>query len=92
MLWFASWLSGREGEEGPWFYSGRGGEADSYTVPANATGLRVRRWPNEGLDAEYADVMRTGPLAAVVAGQLDFDSPQPFSRLRFRSTQEESRA
>lgn len=86
MLWFASWLSGSDGAEGAWFYSGRGGGADSYRVPVEATGLRVRRWPNEGLDAEYADLTRLEGLTRVVAEALNFDVAQPFSRLEFSST------
>src|SRR5262249_14564287 len=53
MLWFGAWLVGNDGSEGPWFYNGRGGESSSYDVPPVATGVRFRRWPNEGLDAEY---------------------------------------
>ena len=81
MLWFASWLSGHEGAEGQWFYSGRGGESASFPVPDGATGLRIRRWPNEGLDAEYADIVALAEVREVSAEALDFDAPQQFSRL-----------
>lgn len=81
MLWFGSWLTGGEGVEGEWFYSGRGGERASYTVPGRATGLRVRKWPNEGLDAEYADVLAFDGLGEVAPASLDFDTRQRFSRL-----------
>jgi len=81
MLWFGSWLTGDSGEEAGWFYSGRGGHADSYAVPPEATGIRIRRWPNEGFDAEYADVLAiTEPDLA--PGALDFDRRQPYSLLQ----------
>ncbi|MGE3074618.1 MAG: hypothetical protein AB7N24_00700 [Dehalococcoidia bacterium] len=83
MLWFGSWLEGHEGAEGPWFYSGRGGVDESYPVPEGATGLRVRRWPNEGLDAEYADIVRLDDVARLRPDSLDFDAPQPFSHHAF---------
>ncbi len=81
MLWFGSWLRADEGAEGDWFYSGRGGESSAYPVPEWATGLRIRRWPNEGFDAEYCDLLDLHALAEVAAGSLDFESPQRFSRL-----------
>ena len=82
MLWFASWLVGNEGCEGDWVYSGRGGESALAAVPADATGVRIRRWPSEGLEPEYVDV----DLAATQGGELrvgglDFDTVQRFSRL-----------
>jgi hypothetical protein len=83
MLWFGSWLEGHDGSEGAWFYSGRGGARESYRVPDGATGLRVRRWPNEGLDAEYADIVRLDGLAELAPDSLDFDAPQPFSHHAF---------
>jgi hypothetical protein len=52
-------------------------------VPDGATGLRVRRWPNEGLDAEYADIVRLDGLAELAPDSLDFDAPQPFSHHAF---------
>ncbi|MEO8540447.1 MAG: hypothetical protein ABI577_11960 [bacterium] len=85
MLWFGSWLNGSSGAEGSWIYSGRGGVAVAYPVPEEATGLRVRRWPNEGLDAEYVDVTPLNGVATVIADSLDFDAPQPFSRLQSSS-------
>ncbi len=81
MLWFGSWLTGHQGFEGAWFYSGRGGERTSYPIPPGATGLRIRRWPNEGLDAEYADVLVHEAPESLAAEALDFDAPQPFSLL-----------
>lgn len=81
MLWFGSWLKGAEGAEGEWFYSGRGGERAAYPVPSWATGVRVRRWPNEGFDAEYCDLTELHSLAEVAAASLDFETPQRFSRL-----------
>jgi hypothetical protein len=79
MLWFGSWLSGGDGSEGSWFYSGRGGDKETYPVPKTAIGLRIRRWPNEGLDAEYVDLTPLDGLAHVSPESLDFDALQPFS-------------
>jgi len=81
MLWFGSWLVGAEGAEAAWFYSGRGGEQGRYRVPPEATGLRIRRWPNEGFDAEYADVLDVAERPEVRPAELDFDRRQPFSLL-----------
>lgn len=81
MLWFGSWLVGADGVEGSWFYSGRGGTLDSYDVPEGTTGVRIRRWPNEGFDAEYADILDLSPGLSISAEELDFDSRQEFSRL-----------
>lgn len=81
MLWFGSWLVGSEGVEAEWFYRGRGGEHGRYTVPPAATGLRIRRWPNEGFDAEYVDVLDLAELRELRPDTLDFDRPQPFSVL-----------
>jgi hypothetical protein len=83
MLWFGSWLSGQDGSEGAWFYSGHGGGAESYPVPPQAIGLRIRRWPNEGLDAEYADILALDSVRDIAPSSLDFDAPQPFSYLAF---------
>jgi hypothetical protein len=96
MLWFASWLKGDDGSEGKGFYSGRGGDRQSYPGPPDATGLRIRRWPNEGLDAEYVDVIPLGDVhrvapaldsGALDPGSLDFDAPQRFSRLELVTAQ-----
>lgn len=81
MLWVGTWLVGGSGLEGEGIYSGRGGEQRVYAVPATATGLRVRRWPNEGLDAEYVDVLDLSTRRELRPEQLDFDVRQPFSRL-----------
>lgn len=80
LLWFGSWLTGNAGFEGGWFYSGRGDECAEYSIPAEATGLRIRRWPNEGLDAEYSDVLALERLSELMPSSLDFDATQPFSR------------
>jgi hypothetical protein len=81
MLWVGSWLVGGDGEEGEGIYSGRGGERRAYAVPADATGLRIRRWPNEGLEPEYVDVLDLTARRELWPEQLDFDTRQPFSRL-----------
>lgn len=81
MLWVGSWLVGRNGEEGDGIYTGRGGERRAYTVPATVTGLRIRRWPNEGLEPEYVDVLDLGAMGELRPERLDFDIRQPFSRL-----------
>ena len=81
MLWAASWLVGGVGEEGEAIYSGRGGERGHYPVPAVATGVRVRRWPNEGLEPEYVDVLDLTGGDELRPDRLDFERPQPFSRL-----------
>ncbi len=81
MLWFGSWLVGSEGAEAGWFYSGRGGQRNTYPVPAGATGLRIRRWPNEGLEPEYADLLELAQAADLHPVQLDFDARQRFSLL-----------
>lgn len=82
MLWAAAWLAGNEGGEGEALYSGRGGEAAQYPVPATATGVRIRRWPNEGLDPEYVDIVGLDRVDTVFPSDLDFDVRQPFSRLQ----------
>lgn len=82
MLWFGSWLVGADGGEGGWFYSGRGGESGSYRVPSGATGLRIRRWPNEGLEPEYVDVLSLTAVRQLTPGALEFDRRQRFSRLQ----------
>ena len=80
MLWFGSWLTGSNGEESSWFYSGRGNETGRYPVPEDASGFRVRQWPSEGIDAEYVDVPFDG-VNEYWASQLNFDVKQPNSRL-----------
>lgn len=81
MLWFAAWLVGDHGAEGQWFYNARGGDQTVLSPPPEARGMRVYRWPNEGLDPEYCDVFLDAEARIDVAA-LDFDRPQPFSRLR----------
>ena len=81
MLWFGSWLVGEAGAEGAWFYSGRGGAHERYAPPAEATGVRIRRWPNEGFDAEYVDVLDLAAAGALRPAELDFDQPQRYSLL-----------
>lgn len=84
MIWFASWLVGAEGVEGGWFHSDRGAADIRVTVPPEATGVRIRRWPSDGLDAEYADVLDLRGVADVNAAALDFDKEQQHSRLPAR--------
>jgi len=81
MLWAGAWLVGGSGEEGEAIYSGRGGESTRHPVPAAVTGLRIRRWPNEGLEPEYVDVLDLAGVGEVRPEALDFERPQPFSRL-----------
>jgi hypothetical protein len=81
MLWAAAWLVGGVGEEGEAIYSGRGGEHGRYPIPAVATGVRIRRWPNEGLEPEYVDVLDLAGGEELRPERLDFERPQPFSRL-----------
>ena len=82
LLWFASWIVGEDGSEGDWFYSGRGGELQRTRIPPAAIGVRVRRWPSEGFEAEYADVLfGDGTVTEVSPEQLAFDMAQRFSRL-----------
>lgn len=57
-----------------------GATCGEYPIPAEATGLRIRRWPNEGLDAEYSDVLALDRLSQLFPSSLDFDATQPFSR------------
>ena len=80
MLWFGSWLVGDGGAEGQWFYSGRGGERGVYSVPVAVSGVRFRRWPNEGFDAEYADVLASD-VPEIAPAELDFDIRQRYSML-----------
>ena len=82
MLWHGSWLVSDDGVEGDAFYSGRGGVTGRYALPAAAVGLRVRRWPNEGLEPEYADVLDLAHRRELRGSDLDFDVTQPFSRLQ----------
>jgi hypothetical protein len=81
MIWFASWLVGDDGSEGPWIHSDRGAAEVRVTPPPSATGLRIRRWPNDGFDAEYADILDLSGLRDVDAGALDYDRRQKFSLL-----------
>jgi len=81
MLWYGSWLVSADGVEGDGFYSGRGGVTRRYVTPPAAVGLRVRRWPNEGLEPEYADVLDLTHLHVLCASDLNFDAAQRHSRL-----------
>ena len=81
MLWFGSWLVGADGSEGGWFHSARGGAEGAYSIPAGATGVRIRRWPNDGLEPEYADHSPLEDITELVATDLDFESRQQFSLL-----------
>jgi hypothetical protein len=81
MLWFGSWIVGRDGTEGQWFYNGRGGTREQYEAPPRAIGVRIRRWPNEGFDAEYADLLSLDGLDTIAPRDLDFDTRQELSLL-----------
>jgi len=81
MIWFASWLVDDDGGEGGWVHSARGAARLEVSVPSDATGLRVRRWPSDGFDAEYADLTDLGSVNHIDAGALDFDVRQRFSLL-----------
>jgi hypothetical protein len=85
MLWLGSWLVGAHGEEGDWFHSDRGAAISQHAVPQTATGLRVRRWPNEGLEPEYVDLTPVPP-DAVLVDELPFERPQSFSMLAAHHT------
>ncbi|MDA0352856.1 MAG: hypothetical protein O3A10_11675 [Chloroflexi bacterium] len=80
MLWFGAWLVGDAGVEGDWFHSGRGAASTAHRVPSGATGIRLRRWPNEGLAPEYADLIPV-PAGPVDAAEASFEREQPFSLL-----------
>ena len=80
MLWFGAWLVGSDGVEGDWFHSGRGVADTLHVIPEEATGIRLRRWPNEGLAPEYADLIPV-PADAVNAASVAFEREQPFSLL-----------
>ena len=84
MIWFASWLVGTEGVEGSWFHSDRGAATVRVAVPADVSGLRIRRWPSDGLDAEYADIFELAGIGTVDAASLDFDTEQLYSLLPAR--------
>jgi hypothetical protein len=80
MLWLGAWLVGDQGVEGDWFHSGRGGAETAHPVPSEATGVRLRRWPNEGLAPEYADLI-PAPTDPIEAADQLFEREQPFSLL-----------
>ena len=81
MIWFGSWLVGDDGIEGSWFHSDRGSAEVRVSIPEGATGLRIRRWPNDGFDAEYADILDLAATRDIDAAALDYDSRQKFSLL-----------
>lgn len=89
MLWLATWLIGEAGEEGDWFFSGRTADGNSgsdeglgpHAVPADATGIRVRRWPDEEFSPEYADLIPI-PSEVIRVDALSFDRRQIHSRLQ----------
>ena len=81
LLWLGSWIIDDEGAEGDWFYSGRGGSTQTEAIPDDAIGVRIRRWPSEGLEAEYVDVLLSDHVTEVWAQQLNFDVKQPFARI-----------
>lgn len=75
MRWLGSWLVGSDGREAAWFYSGFGSESTQHVVPADATGVRIRRWVSEGLDPEWLDLPCEGE-AEIATAVLDFDAPR----------------
>jgi hypothetical protein len=81
MLWYASWIVGDDGSEGAAVYSGRGGERVTYDIPPGVRGLRIRRWVHEGLEPEYVDVLEVLARPELHPEALNFDAPQPYSRL-----------
>lgn len=81
MIWFGSWLVGDDGSEGPWFHSARGAAEVRVTPPPDATGIRIRRWPNDGFDAEYADILDLDSVRQIDAASLEYDRRQKFSLL-----------
>ena len=80
MLWLGTWLVGTEGMEGDWCHSGRGEAETEHQVPESVTGMRLRKWPNEGLAPEYADVIPI-PERTLAAESAIFEREQPFSLL-----------
>ena len=80
MLWLGSWLVEARGEEGEWFHSGRGPAVTQHSVPKLASGVRIRRWPSEGLAPEYVDLIPV-PSGVILVADLSFESPQSFSLL-----------
>ena len=80
MLWFGSWLVGDGGAEAGWFYSGRGDERGVYNIPQAVSGVRIRRWPNEGFEPEYADVLAVD-VREIQPASLNFDIRQRYSML-----------
>ena len=84
MLWLGSWLVGNSDVEGPWFYSGCGGGMSEIVPPEDASGIRIRRWPSDGLTPEYNDVGLD--IGSIATSELQFDRRQPHSRLSFAPT------
>lgn len=80
MLWLGAWLVGAKGMEGDWFHSDRGAAVTAHDIPDEATGIRFRRWPAEGLSPEYADITPIESLT-IDAATLPFEREQPFSLL-----------
>ena len=80
-LWFGSWLVGESGEEAGWFHSARGGGGGVYEVPGDASGVRIRKWPNDGFEAEYADVLDLSGIGVITANELDFDIRKKYCSL-----------
>ncbi len=81
MPWFGAWLVGDGGEEGDWFHSGRGAAETACEAPAEATGVRLRFWPSEGLTPEYVDLPLGDGDCEIDTAELDFGRPGPHSRL-----------
>ena len=81
MPWFGAWLVGDGGEEGDWFHSGRGAAETACEAPAEATGVRLRFWPSEGLTPEYVDLPLGEGDCEIDTAELDFGRPGRHSRL-----------
>ena len=81
MLWFVSWIVGEDGSEGEWFYSGTSCQGRHFPAPAEAIGLRLRRWPSPGIDPEYVDLVLHEEHQVVTDRGLQFDRRQTHSLL-----------
>jgi hypothetical protein len=84
MKWFISWLVGTGASEGEQVYSGEACTLTDISVPAEAVGLRIRKWPSEGLHPEYVDVLLASISDELDSEALDFDMPQVNSMLTRR--------
>lgn len=76
MLWLASWIVDADGTEGEWFYSGTGTLGETFDPPADAIGVRIRRWPSRGMDPEFVDLDLGEAGLSIIDRGLAFDRPQ----------------